>query len=594
MLKFLWSQSRRFRVGLLLVVGRSLMIAPLPWLFSVIIDQHVPSGNVKGIAFTGLVFVGLLLLHFTFSVSGARCIGHAITRMAEELRSLIFNRMQFLSFGYLDQNATGRLLSKYAFDTQRIQDITVTILNQIVPTLFYSFSVGVIMILLNWQLAVSILLFIPVLYAARYYFHERLQIRNREARLAQESLTGSANEMISALRLVRSLGEEDRAENRLGSDNQRLARARELVISMSAVFGTFLFVSNQTISLLVVAAGALMVLNDMMTVGTLFAFMAALPILMQPFMAIAQFIEQYLIGQESYHSVRELIASPYVESWHGRRRVEPLRGEIEFERVDFAYPTKLDARVLADFSLRIRAGENIALVGASGSGKSTLANLILGLYPPTGGVIRIDGVPQSELDMRAFRRRCAIVMQDNLLLSGTILENIRFAREDATDEEIRAAARAANAESFIRTLSKGYETRIGERGISLSGGQRQRISIARAILRDPQILILDEATSALDNESEGLIQEALEKLARGRTVITIAHRLSTIRNADRIIVMGHGRIVEQGTFEELSRSGGAFSRLLDSRRPAAAAADEAVGETGATGEVAGSGATGEL
>lgn len=563
LLNFLYSQSRRFRTGLILALLRSVMIAPLPWLFSVIIDQHVPSGNVKGIVFTGVLFIGLLLLHTTFSVSGARVIGGAITRLAEELRSLIFNRMQFLSFGYLDQNATGRLLSKYAFDTQRVQDITITILNQIIPSLFYSLGVGVIMIVLNWQLAIFTLLFVPVLYFARYYFHRRLEDRNREARLAQESLTGSANEMISALRLVRSLGEESRAENRLGTENQRLARARELVISMSSVFGTFLFVSNQAISLLVVACGALMVLNDMMTLGALFAFMAALPILMQPFSIIAQFIEQYVIGQESYYSVRELVISPYVDTWHGTTSLDSMRGEIEFSRVDFAYPTKPDVNVLEDFNLHIKAGENVALVGASGSGKSTLANLILGLYPATSGVIRIDGVSQSELEMRAFRRRCAIVMQDNLLLSGTILENIRFAREDATDEEVYAAVRAANADNFIRALPKGYETKIGERGVSLSGGQRQRLSIARAILRNPQILILDEATSALDNESESLIQEALEKLAKGRTVITIAHRLSTIRNADRIVVMGQGKILEQGTFSELSRKNGAFARLLD-------------------------------
>jgi ABC-type multidrug transport system fused ATPase/permease subunit len=575
LIRFLYSQSRRFRTGLLLAVGRSVMIAPLPWLFSVIIDQHVPSANIKGIVFTGVVFIGLLMLHTAFSVSGARYIGGAITRMAEELRSLIFNRMQFLSFGYLDQNATGRLLSKYAFDTQRIQDITITILNQIVPTLFYSFGVGVIMIVLNWQLAIFTLLFVPVLYFARFYFHKRLEARNREARLAQENLTGSANEMISALRLVRSLGEESRAENRLGSDNQRLARARELVISMSSVFGTFLFVSNQAISLLVVACGALMVINDMMSLGTLFAFMAALPILMQPFAIIAQFIEQYVIGQESYYSVRELITSPYVDTWRGKTTLDSMRGEIEFSHIDFAYPTKTDTQVLGDFSLHIKAGENIALVGASGSGKSTLANLILGLYPTTAGVIRIDGVPQAELDMRAFRRRCAIVMQDNLLLSGSILENIRFAREDATDEEIYAAVRAANAENFIRALPKGYQTKIGERGVSLSGGQRQRLSIARAILRNPQILILDEATSALDNESESLIQEALEKLAKGRTVITIAHRLSTIRNADRIIVMGQGKILEQGTFDHLSRQSGAFSRLLDAHTKQSVAATPA-------------------
>lgn len=564
LLKFLRSQFPRFRGGLVLALARSIVIAPLPWLFAIIIDRHVPSGNVKGILFTCLIFLGLLLMHFSFAVSASRIIGKAITEMAKELRSLIFNRMQFLSFGYLDTSTTGRLLSKYAFDTQRVQDITIMILNHIVPTLLYGAGVGFIMILLNWQLATFIILVFPIFFFARFYFQGRLEIRNREFRIAQEKLTGSANEMISALRLVRSLGEENRAANRLTGDNQRVAQTRVSVVSMSALFATFLFVSNQALSLLVIAIGAMMVLNDMMTVGTLFAFLAALPILIQPFTIIAQFIEQYVIGQESYFSVRELITCKYVDGWKGRTQLNPVRGEIAFSDVSFAYASKQDSKVLTDFNLKIRPGENIALVGASGSGKSTLANLILGLYPVDSGAILIDGVPQSELDMRHFRKHCAIVMQDNLLLSGSLLDNIRFAREDATDEEVYEAARAANAEEFIRTLPEGYNTSIGERGVSLSGGQKQRISIARAILRNPRILILDEATSALDNESEALIQEALEKLSKGRTVITIAHRLSTIRNADRIVVMGHGKILEQGGFEALAEAGGPFSRLLDS------------------------------
>ncbi|MDP4848938.1 MAG: ATP-binding cassette domain-containing protein [Verrucomicrobiales bacterium] len=217
---------------------------------------------------------------------------------------------------------------------------------------------------------------------------------------------------------------------------------------------------------------------------------------------------------------------------------------------------------MKNLDLTIRPGEHIAFVGPSGSGKSTLANLLLGLYAPTGGRILIDGVPQSEWHMRWIRRQLAVVMQDSILLSGSVSDNIRFAKPDATEAEIHEAARQANAEEFILKMSAGYQALVGERGASLSGGQRQRIAIARSILRNPPVLILDEATSALDYESERLIQEALDRLSEGRTVITIAHRLSTIKNADRIIVLRDGVIVEQGNFKELNAQKGVFAELI--------------------------------
>jgi len=565
LLGFLFHDKKRLIVGLTLAILRSLMIAPIPWLLGVIIDNHVPSANTTGIMVIGMVIGGLLLLHTVFAISGAQVLGRQVTTMVKEVRGDIFRRLQFLSFGYLDSSTTGRLVSKYAFDTTRVQDISLQTLNNVMPTFFYGLSVLLIMLLMDWQLSVVVVLIIPVFMLAKKIFRKKLKDRNHEARIAQEKMTGSATEMISALRLVRSLGEEKKAEARMLIDNARVAETRVDMIKVSSIFGTFLFVSNQIIGLTVLASGAFMVVYDMLSVGTLFAFVAALPIIMQPFQMISQFIEQYVIGQESYRSIRELVTCDYVEDWKGDQKLENLRGGIDFKNVTFSYASKEESPVFEHFELSIQPGENLALVGQSGSGKSTLANLVLGLYSVQKGVIEIDGVPQSQLDMRDFRRRCAIVMQDNILLSGTILENIRFARDDATDEEIKNAARAANADEFIRALPNGYETVVGERGVSLSGGQRQRISIARAILRNPQILILDEATSALDNESESLIQEAMERLTVGRTVITIAHRLSTIRNADRIVVLKEGKILEQGPFTDLARSGGSFSQLLHSQ-----------------------------
>jgi ABC-type multidrug transport system fused ATPase/permease subunit len=560
-LTYLFSERRRFSRGVTLAVLRCLVIAPCPWLFQIIIDEHVKNGDATGVLTVSAIFVGLLFLHYAFSVAGAVAIAREMADLMTELRGEIFNKLQFLHFGYLDRQKSGRLLSKYAFDTQKIENALTQILNQFLPNILYSLSITLILMALHWQLSIVLLLMIPILVYIRAVFYHRIQRSNEDTRIAQERLTGTASEVITALRLVRSMGEEKQVTAHLDERSTAFARTRVELSEVNSVFGTFTYASTQFLSLLVIAGGAWFVIQDTMTLGTLLAFMAGLPIIMMPVHLFANLGEQYFIGQESYRSIKELLDSTYVEEWNGARRLPTLRGEIEFDRVTFSYP-ETSRPVLRDFSLRIAPGEHVALVGHSGAGKSTITYLILGLYRPEHGAVLIDGVPQSELDMRWFRKQCAVVLQENLLLSGSVADNIRFARPDASDEELRAAARFANAEEFILRMPDGYNTKVGERGVMLSGGQRQRLSIARALLRNPRILILDEATSSLDYESERLVQEALERLAAGRTVITIAHRLSTIRNADRVVVMEEGRIVEQGSFEELRRSGGYFSDLL--------------------------------
>ena len=561
---YLWLNRRRLAPGLALALARSLAVAPCPWLFQRMIDVAVPARDIAHILHLGGWFLVLLGIHYVFSVWGANEIAKAMAAMMVEMRSRIFFKLQFLSFGYLDQQKTGRLLSKYAFDTQKVEALLYNILNQFLPNILYGASILVILTFLDWQLAVVLVMVLPAYGVAKYFFFHRIQRTNNEARLAQERLTGTASEYISALRLVRSFGEEAQAQSDLDRSSHDFARSRVQQSYVNAIFGTYWYVSTQVMALVVMAGGSIFAINGTISLGTLFAFVAGLPIVLGPIQAFVGLSEQYFVGRESYGSIKELIDSSYVETWRGTHR-SPPQGEIKFEHVNFAYPTAPERRVLHDINLHIRPGEHLAFVGASGSGKSTLANLMLGLYAPVSGQVLIDGRPQNEWDMRWIRRQFAVVLQDSLLLSGTILENLRFARADATEEEVRAAALQANADDFIRRLPQGYATPVGERGVSLSGGQRQRLAIARAILRNPPVLILDEATSALDYESERLIQEALDRLASGRTVITIAHRLSTIRNASRIIVLDSGRIVEEGNFAELSARGGPFARLVNAQ-----------------------------
>ncbi len=562
LIRYLISNRRVFYPGLLSALFRSAVIAPIPWLFQVIIDDQVAVGHTPGIFYIAVIVVGMLLLHYAFAVSGAILISRQNGLMMMRLRGGIFNKLHFLHFGFLDRQKTGRLLSKYAFDTQRIEAVTMQIMNQFLPTILYSVAISIILITLHWQLSLLLVMMIPLYGVVRQVFFRRLKRVNEQTRLAQEQLTGAAGEAISALRLVRSFGEEEQVTQNLDEYSYSLTHSRFRLAHVTSIYTTFVYVMIQAFALITVAGGAYYVIQGTMTMGTLLAFMAGLPIVLMPVQAFAGMIEQYFVAQESYRSVKELLDSQYVEEWHGRRQLPDIKGDIRFDGVTFAYP-ETTRNVLEDFSLHIEGGKHTALVGPSGSGKSTIAQLILGLYKANRGAVTIDDMPQSELDMRWLRRQAAVVLQDIILFSGTVTENIRFARPDATEDEIREAARLANAEQFITQMPEGFDTIVGERGVMLSGGQRQRLSIARAILRNPRILILDEATSSLDYESERLVQEAVRRVAAGRTVLTIAHRLSTIKQADRIVVMKGGVIVEEGRYAELVARGGFFSELLN-------------------------------
>ena len=561
LLGYIWAYRFRFSHGLGFTLARAAVIAPLPFLFRLIIDEHVRSGNLLGIVSAAFAFAGLLCLHYFFAVVASHYYAHAVARMMMELRGRIFQKLQLLSFSYFDEQQTGRLISKYAFDTQRIETAILPMLRQLLPETLVSLCIIGLLASFNWQLMLLLGLVVPIYGVGRMVFFGRLKDSQREARVAQEGLTGQASELIGAIRLIRGFGQEKEAREAMHESSEHLAVSRAEQMSITAVFQAFAYVSMQFLALVVVAGGAWFVIQGELSFGTLVAFLAALPIILTPVQLFVSFSQQYILGRESYVSVKELLDSIYVEEWKGTRKIPNFRGDIKFENVTFAY-TESDLPAVRDINLHIEPGQKVAFVGPSGSGKSTLANLILGLYRATGGSVLIDDLPQAAINMRWFRRHSAIVMQESMLLSGSIGDNIRFARPSATEQEIREAARQANAEEFIERMSNGYNTEVGEAGVQLSGGQRQRISIARAILRDPRVLILDEATSALDYESEALVQEAIDRLGKGRTVIVIAHRFSTIKNADRIVVMRNGSIVESGTFNSLAKGESFFTDMI--------------------------------
>ncbi len=537
--------------GLTLAVLRALAIAPCPLILKHIVDHEVPTSNARGVLLWSSLFAGLMGVHYLGSILGARQLAQALARLMVELRSRIFFRLQFLSFSYLDRQKTDRLVSKYTSDTQAIEALLSAILNQLLPAVLSSLTILTVLAVINWRLATAFLVTLPVWAFAKWLFFARLQRSDQAAQIAEAKLTGTANEFISALRLVRSLGEEKHLERVLFDRSGDFARSRADHSWMSAGFASFSYVGAQTIAALIVGGGALLAIRGHMTPGTLVAFLAALPMILAPVQSAIGLRAPWFAAQESYKKVKELIDSPYVEDWHGARREQRLSGDLVFDRVGFTYPGT-DHPAIRNFSFTIRPGETVALVGPPGAGKTTLTNLLLGLYAPTTGQIVIDGVPQREWDMRWIRRQLAVVTPESIMLSGTIEENIRFARSEATDAEVRTAARLAQADDFIQRLPHGYLTLVGEHGVALTAEQRQYLAIARAALRDAPILILDEATSALDSESAGPVQLALERLAAGRTVITLAHRLSAVKKASRIVLLDGGNIIDEGDYAALT------------------------------------------
>ncbi|MEM1158273.1 MAG: ABC transporter ATP-binding protein [Verrucomicrobiota bacterium] len=558
---FLWRQGKFLRTYHVLRVLSIVAITPFLLLTQIIVDQAIPAGDTTQLwALTGISLL-LLAVHVVTMYFAVKSLAPSMQIIFRELRARVFHKINFMSFRFLDSTQAGKLISKYSFDTNNIEMTAMMGVTAIIPETLRSLLLILILMIMNPWLAGIVLVAIPLFACARLANFNEIRRSNHLVRLARERMTGQANEYISAIRLVRGYGQEDEALRQVGNTSVHYSDERVYQTKLNQSLGYMLFTVIMIISILSTAFCGWLVINDMMSLGHLVALVGALPICLWPVSMLTQFSLQYLQGAESYRSIKELLDSDSTEKWTGTRMPEPFRGEVEFDQVTFQYhPGK--AAALKGLNTIIRAGEHVALVGSSGSGKSTFIGLLLGFYAPTSGEIRIDSVPQPQLSMQQFRQNCSIVMQDNILLSGSVLDNIRFGKVTASLDEVREVARHAYALEFIEALPNGFDTVVGERGATLSGGQRQRIAIARALLRDPKILILDEATSALDYESEKAVQQALDYLAQGRTTITIAHRLSTVRKADRILLLQHGEVEASGTWQELSSRAGSFRDLL--------------------------------
>jgi len=492
-----------------------------------------------------------------------------------QLRNKLYQHTLRLDLKFFDHNRTGDLMARLTGDVNQLQElVSANSLSILADVITFVAIVG-FLFYTDWKLALLTLITLPFIFATSRYFSLRIKNAYRSVRRISADVNNSLQDTLSGIRMIKSFASEDAEAEHFSTLSEQHRNATVSASKLSAIFSPIIDWLNYVGMTLVLMFGAWQVMDGHMTVGDIVAYLAYLRLLQAPIRSFSRLITKLQQSAAAFERIQEVLATvPEVRDKEGAMILPPAKGEIIFDDVEFAYEE--GQPILQNFNLRIRRNQITALVGSSGSGKSTIAHLIARLYDVQRGEIYIDGHPISQVTVKSLRQQMGIVSQEVILLNGTIRENISYGKPQATAEEITAAAMAANAHEFITALPQGYDTPIGERGVKLSGGQKQRLSIARAFLTNPRILILDEATAALDTESEQHIQHALSLLLPGRTCLVIAHRLSTIQNADQIVVLEQGEIVELGKHETLLRQKGRYKALYDMQFPRIPASEQYV------------------
>ena len=522
---------------------------------------YLEQGAKERIIQLGIVLVALVVVQFLSNYYITN-VGHVMgSKMEANMRAEIFAHYQKLSFAFYDDQKVGQLMSRITNDLFEISELLHHGPENIVISLIKIVGAFIILMSISGYLTTAAFVLLPLMFLFVFFLNKRMRRAFKDNRSKVAEINARIEDNISGIRVVKSFANEEIEEEKFKEGNDAFLKAKKNSYIYLGLFQSGMTAFILLVNIVVIITGAVLISEGLVEIPDFIAFLLYINIFTEPIRVIVEFTEQFQNGYTGFERFMEILnIEPDIKDSENAVEINDVKGDILFEDVSFRYKDGAH-RVLRHINLDIKPGSYVALVGSSGGGKTTLCSLIPRFYDVTSGSIKIDGKDIRDIKIKSLRDHIGIVQQDVYLFAGTVIENISYGRPGATREEIIEAAKLANAHDFIMELPNGYDTDIGQRGIKLSGGQKQRLSIARVFLKNPPILIFDEATSALDNESENIVKESLEKLAKNRTTIVIAHRLSTVRNAERILVLTENGIEESGTHDELMAKGGIYAGL---------------------------------
>ena len=567
LLEFYRGQYHKFLLSTLFFLLKHSPALLSPLLIANVVNGVIEGGEAgsRAIFINVGIWLGLLSIHLPANWIHNQLKSRVIRNTEAGLRAALVRKLQELSIPYHTGSQSGRLQSKIMRDVEAVETLSsqlfVNLLN-IVMNLVITLSITAVK---NRLILVFFILVAPVAAGAVVAFRAKIHRENRSFRQGMEETSARVMEMVEMVPVARAHALEDKEAARISALLEETANRGYRLDMVQAHFGAVSWVVFQVFQVVCLAVSGFMAMSGLIKVGDVTFYQSSFTTVVNQFSALINLLPILTKGLESVSSIGEVLSSNEIEENEGKEELLSLRGEYTFKQVSFSYPGS-SKEVLHGLDFTVKQGETIALVGESGSGKTTILNMLIGFILPSGGQLMLDGKDMKGLNLRTYRRFLSVVPQTPVLFTGTVRENITYGLEHVSEEQIAQAVEAANLSEVVKRLPQGLDTMIEEHGANLSGGQRQRISIARALIRNPQVIILDEATSALDSISESEIQEALERLTKGRTTFIVAHRLSTVRGADRILVIGQGRIREQGSYQELMAKKGEFYQMEQLQR----------------------------